>query len=608
MSRNGFPTTRPRRRPTSLACYECRRKHLKCDGAIPICTRCATGAIDCIYLPSRRGLPGRQHRASGSVGEQWRATMYEPDNTIPSPRSKHADTDHSSSQHPPCYVAVGSAGDMDSSSEQMRAAHSSTLFSAAERSSLLGLYYSHFHRSHPILAPRASLSAQLYPDFLVVAACLVGQHFTSPKPLQSALPAAIAMAVAAGGPDASHRMQAFILLALVSLGEHDMDRANECLEHAVSLATEADLVSLDRCSDSTLSITQHESLRRVWWELFAVDALLALLQSRPAKIVTRDPHTMPHVPRADVLYEASDLSTRQPSFAEFERRVFLPQPGDFCSHFYRAEALLMLRRAQPLFLGENVEPQELEAVCNAIASWSYHLPDSSFASPDDLEESDQMLIQAHLLVQVATIFVHLPRSNLLPSAPSAIDATCLSKGLQRMEKSVQHGTRAIAASRELCRIAATPFLQDIHSPVAVCGLLLGSAVQLSAASHYSTQKPRYSEQCRHRIVVMLGALKHIGKAWSSGRIALQRVQPFADAIFTPSSDNSFGDIRAIYGDSAYASSHPIGDATILEAPMDEQDLGLNMGTTSQDSLLDVNWFDFFQSVDPLSDLSVHNDV
>lgn len=611
MPENESPTTRPRRRPASLACYECRRKHLKCDGAMPICVRCASAAINCTYLPSRRGLTGRQDRAgrqdrvSGNAGGQWRASTYEPDNSFPSPGSQHTGTDHAGSQQPRYDAASRSAGDMDSSSGRT---HSSTLFSAAERSSLVGLYYSHFHRSHPMLAPRVSFSAQQYPDFLVVAACLVGHHFASSQPPESALPVAIAMAVAAGTADASHRIQAYILLALVSLGSHEMDRANECLDHAVALVTEVDLTSLDRSLQSDLPVAQRESLRRTWWELFAVDALLALLQSRPPKIAAQDPDTLPHVPRADVLYEAGDFSRRQPTFAEFERRIFLPQSCEFCSHFYRVEALLIVRRAQPLFTADNVEPQELEAVCNVIASWPYHLPDSSFALPDSLEDSDQILIQAHILVQVASIFLNLPRSSLPSSAPSAIDATCLSKGLQRMEKSTQHGTKAIAASKELCRIAATPFLQDIHSPMTICGFLLGSAVQLSIASHYRTHNPRYSEQCRHRIVVLLGALKQTGKAWASGRIALRRVQPFADAIFTSSNDNNSEDIRVLPGSNATATSVPAAEATTLEIPMNEQDLELNLGTTLQDGLSGVNWFDFFQSIDPSTDLSAYNVV
>ena len=42
-------------KPSALACLACRRKHLKCDGATPICGRCRKTQTECYYTPSRRG-------------------------------------------------------------------------------------------------------------------------------------------------------------------------------------------------------------------------------------------------------------------------------------------------------------------------------------------------------------------------------------------------------------------------------------------------------------------------------------------------------------------------------------------------------------------------
>ncbi|KAF4453475.1 hypothetical protein F53441_3860 [Fusarium austroafricanum] len=40
----------------SLACVPCRSKHIKCDGYLPLCTRCKTVGKPCRYVNSRRGI------------------------------------------------------------------------------------------------------------------------------------------------------------------------------------------------------------------------------------------------------------------------------------------------------------------------------------------------------------------------------------------------------------------------------------------------------------------------------------------------------------------------------------------------------------------------
>lgn len=606
MSSDDLPAPGSRKRPASLACYECRRKHLKCDGIMPICARCASAATNCTYLPSRRGQPFRQQSSSRNI--QWRAS-HEQHNPFLSPASQDARTgSHDNDPSQPLPITRPTAtGSTDGPFGPAGVAYSKFLFSSAERSHLVGLYYSHFHHSHPMLVPRAYFTTQRYPDFLVVAISLVGHHFASTKPPESALFTAISMIISAGGADNGYRVQAFILLALVSLGSHDMSRANDCLDHAVSLAMEANLNTLDSRLQDTPPSVMRESLRRTWWELFTVDALLALLQGRVPRIKAADPDRLPYLPSAEALYEVGNLSSRQPSYAEFERRFFLQQYGEFSSHFYRIEAVFILRRVLPLFTGDIVDPQELEAVCNAIASWPYHLPDSSFALSEPLGDCDQILTQAHLLVQVASIFLHFPRSSLPSSNPSAIDVTCLSKGLPRLERSTQHGIRAIAASRELCHIASIPSLRDSHSPMAVCGFLLGSAVQLSTASSYKTQNSHHSQQCRHRIVLMLGALKHIGKVWSSGQTALHHVQPFADLVFTTSNDRGFESAR-IPSSGDINTAPNSSENTTLEEVTGSQDLEPGMGSTVQDNSLAFDWFNFFQTVDPPGDFSAYDTV
>jgi hypothetical protein len=589
------PATRAQRRPASLACYQCRRKHLKCDGAMPVCARCTSTATTCTYLPSRRGLSGRQEQhQNGTTG----ATQHRP---RPPPSSSSATSSALRETHG--QTRSPSRADASFDTAGTAQAHANSLFSSTERTHLIGQYYSHFHRSHPMLVPRAQFYNQHYPEFLVVTCCVVGHHFAS-RPSEACISTAVSMAISAEGADVIFRIQAFILLALVFLGSHEMGRANDCLDRAASLSREARLDSSDTCNSQDSATTlQREYARRTFWELYAVDSILALLEARPPKLKTQSPQNLPFVPHADSSYEAGDLGTAQRSYADFERRLFLQDTVAFSAHFYRIEAANLVRRVCHLFTRNDADLQELESASNDIASWFYNLTDSSFTSPESPEESDQILLQAHLLVQVASIFLHFPRSNLPSSGPSAVDVTCLRKALPGMENSRQHAIKSIAASKELCHIASMPSMQESHSPLAICGFLLGCAVQLSAASLFKTPDSD-QKQCRNRVVLMLGALRYIGKAWPGAQSALHHLQPFADTVFTTPSHCNPQDTRIASGD---VSQDMIGssEAALHNNVASEYDPEPMMSSALQENPLDINWFDFFQPDDTSGQLPMY---
>ena len=78
---------RPRQAPPSLlACIACRKKHLKCDAQMPVCSRCENKNIECVWTQSRRGYKGPR-RSTQAVPE--------PVETLPN---------SSSDPHPPSIV------------------------------------------------------------------------------------------------------------------------------------------------------------------------------------------------------------------------------------------------------------------------------------------------------------------------------------------------------------------------------------------------------------------------------------------------------------------------------------------------------------------------
>ena len=47
-------------RPSPVACLQCRRKHLRCNGTTPVCERCVASGIECSYEKSKRGCKGKK--------------------------------------------------------------------------------------------------------------------------------------------------------------------------------------------------------------------------------------------------------------------------------------------------------------------------------------------------------------------------------------------------------------------------------------------------------------------------------------------------------------------------------------------------------------------
>lgn len=564
----------PRSRPAPLACYSCRRKHLKCDGASPVCSRCSYVGAICTYVPSRRGRSARIRKSYPSNPAQ-QAT----------PPHIEASSEGNLVQDNPAVASASSA------------ANTCNPFTSAETSHLVSLYYSRFHRSHPMLVPSAHFSAQQYPDYLVLAVCLVGHHFASHRPSTSLIRTAASLAESSHGADhVHHQIQTLILCALItSSASKQSSLADNYITKAAQLAWASNLHCLDTniAHDAARSIEQ-ESLRRTWWELYIVDAVLALLRHRPPSFPSASSSSQPLMPCPEIHYETGKLGGENLAHADFENRVLMQTPPEFSSYSYRIHAAVIIRRVCPLLVGGDLDPDELEAADQAIAAWNLDSPKASFASCDSGGEVDHMLLQAHLLVQVATLFLHVPRTNLPLSAPRAMDVTCLGGGNQGTETCGLHIIKSVAASKEICDLATIPWLQDSHTPLLICGFVLGCAVQLAVASSRSgTNSPKLIQQCRHRVVLLLSALKYLGATWPLAQDALSRFQPVASAVFSPlmagkhdESNRQTDSCITVEGSaSEVGQQYNSGDSVQNAIPMGEDDP------------CNIDWFDFFASVD-----------
>lgn len=572
-----------RKRPAPLACQECRNKHIKCDGASPACGRCSSLGHRCRYVPSRRGIYARMQPRHLSR-----------DITTPSVNVGAASPGTSALNAPSTSTSGPSFTRTSPGTDNLNVdLHS--LLSSTQQSHLVGLYYSHFHPSHPMLVPYSHFDAQEYPDYLVLATCLAGQHFSANSPSIATLRVAVALVSAQHESLALHRIQALLLFTLVFMGVENMGHADECIAQAASLAHNSDLRSTDtNLSMSVSSPSQsvkEESLRRTWWELYTVDALLALLRHRSPAFPYTTNHRMPHLPRAEELYDSDQLANAQLiPYADLELRTLAIPMHQISSYACRIEATDIVRRVCLLFIGQESDLDAMETISDLIAAWNFNLSAASFTSPNLPGMVDNLLLQAHLLVQVAALFLYFPRSDLSVSAPAPVELTCIGKRTQAVESSGQHTLRAIAASKTLCHLATFPWLHAGNSPFMICGMVLGAAVQISAASCVQDRAPKSQfHNHRRKVVLMLTALEAIGKVWPLCLEILGIFRPIAGSVF----DMSQGVQRTNDRMNAPDSGIVIEEGCSGQS-RNQEDSGLNLFDAS---FHNMDWTDFFASFD-----------
>lgn len=515
----GEAAARSRPRPAALACQNCRHKHVKCDGGRPTCSRCSSAGAACIYLPSRRGQPAR----------------FDASHTTPLPPN--------SAHHLPATpIATSPAEYVDPQPNEAAGAPNLTtpetgaLFTAADTHRLVGLYYSRFHPSHPMLVPRAYFSAQRYPTYLIAAMCVVGHYFTSCPPSTSLVQKAFSLATSEHEPESIHRIQALILCAVSFSASSQVLLADDCIHRAVRVSRTTNLHRLDTEDVPQVSpgeMMQRESFRRTWWELYLLDAISALLRHRKPSLPATSSGGMPLLPCSESLYETGECCSSNLSRQDFERRILLSTSDSFSSQSYRIHAASIVRSVCPFLATVDMDPAELEAAEMAIAIWNLDPPNACLTSPDASDGIDNILLQAHLYVQVAALFLHVPRSKLPLAASAPLDKTCLRSCSLDTGADDHHTIKSIAASNELCTVAGMPWLREGHSLLLTCGFILGCAVQLSLISgRFTPSLPQKIRQNKYqKVLLMLSALKYMGRTWPVARNALSQLQAVADATF-----------------------------------------------------------------------------
>ncbi|PNS14564.1 hydroxyacylglutathione hydrolase [Sphaceloma murrayae] len=387
------------------------------------------------------------------------------------------------------------------------------------------LYYHHFHAHHPFLLPEAFANVQPWPEYLRQIVASIGARYCS-RNHDLDFRATMGPRLDACQDQTLEMVQARLLSAILLHAQAQPQCALYQLDKAIDVALRLGLHTEAFSNTQPCTLTA-ESARRTWWELYAVDCLLAAFHHKPT-FRTATISTTTHLPSDEPSYLAGLPNRSTLAANHLRHRLLLDTP--FSPYALRIEALTLLAR---VLSANDPSPSKHEdallSLDALLSSWHSSLP-----HPTSDRASAPLLFSAHTIVNMASIYLHLPRCS--HSLSSREDIACakanhrLAPFLDAASSSQSHASRALAAAKRISAHATSSSTdtdaESNQSPFFVCALVLMAVTFLSAMVGPSGGGASGEEWMVDRVaqaVGMLGAEAPRWGLWEKVRGQVRRV-------------------------------------------------------------------------------------
>jgi hypothetical protein len=394
---------------------------------------------------------------------------------------------------------------------------------------LLNLYYINFHGAHPILVPRARYDAVNYPYYLKAVVNFIGAHYAV-KFSGDSLRVEVARVLGDSAERTPEMVQALLLYAVALHARFEPNESIAAMSKAINIATGIGMNLIGFAAiNSNGDAVREESLRRTWWELFITDGYFAALH-RSDTLVTSDVDLAAFLPCDDSYYINNGMLPLAASLLQCESRNWDHQDTPYSSYAYRVGAIRILTRVSAVRDSNDVPASVIQDIDNAIASWKKGIPSDKTDIIDRNGNGDQLMFQAFAFINLATIMLHFPRSELPIGLPKSAEISCGPKHLQQVSAtSRQHAVKALTASCAMANLASLPM--DKHSPLFICGLVFACLTELAACYQYP--EDRSTQEKRDRVGLILSMLKSFRRNWAVAATASQMLRHLASDVFNP---------------------------------------------------------------------------
>ncbi|KAG9195049.1 hypothetical protein G6011_00169 [Alternaria panax] len=387
---------------------------------------------------------------------------------------------------------------------------------------LVNLYYLNFHPSHPILLPRDMYWQQEYPRYLKAIVQFIGGHFSHTASLDD-LRGSVTREFDQNHKDTVEMVQAGLLYTIIIFAQNSSEQGQIMLDTTIEVALRLGMHQRDFVTTHAGVLTVlEESIRRTWYELYVMDGCIAALL-RKSTFKTNTVNADVLLPCDDFTYEAG-MCFMPATMADFHGNVFAEEEKVFSSFCYRIEAVRLLGRVLTITGKHGVDRDLVQAVDNALAAFLYHLPRSKSEAEisNTFGDLDELMLQAHTIIQWSTILLHYPRGDLISPellTHDVLGANC-TKLLCPCNRQHIHSVKAIEASKIISMLAALRSTTQRHTPLFVYPLALAAVVQLSIGAMHDKSSRRCLDQHSDRVKLLLGVLKSMSRQWPAAGIVL----------------------------------------------------------------------------------------
>jgi hypothetical protein len=447
---------------------------------------------------------------------------------------------------------------------------------ASPTASFVQLYYSFFHRGHPIiLPPKYLVERRKTVPQLMAAIHYIGASFTPSAPTELLHLVVKKELFKQTTPANGFTVQALILYAIALHSNDNADEAAKILDRAIDMALKLGMnfeTFSKACGENDPVI--EESWRRTWWELYYLEGLIAGIHQAQGFRLFNEPTDVP-LPCEEVQYLTGNIPPIR-SLDEFDNRDFSETPLVYSSFAYRIEAIRVLGRVLAVGIGPDPNDPAVEGADTCLINWGLNLPKekSELLGPEG--KVDEMLFQAHMVINAATVYLHRPRSHLamsaVPDDTSCTPARSYAFPVRALEF---HTAKAIRAADTISKLLTLPTPLIRHTPFLTCVITMAAIVHLSACSFIL-----YGDQgtlAKERIRLSIGALKTLDEVWPVAGQVLNQVKGVAREVFALQPTN--------------ATQHPMGyiSENDIMRFVEEENVFENLGETDYYGLPGLEW-------------------
>ncbi|CVL06814.1 related to C6 transcription factor [Fusarium mangiferae] len=521
---------------SSLACLECRTKHVKCDAKQPRCSRCTAYDKACQYTASRRGGLDR-----AALTERRRRLAKNAD----------AQLDHIVSE---ISVAVSNEGitlgdesvtgaDCLEGFQQTSLPVPTPVLENRETpnfshggladDSLVKSYYANFHHLHPFAPPykhlvQLSQASAFNFSPLIASMRLIG-HIYDTHQWSESLSSAAEAQLSQSKPSDAVQVQARLLYSIALFWYTFRAEAKEQMDAAIDVAVKLEMHKKEFATtwgfgDSIMV----ECWRRTWWMLFIADASYA------GTLGTMNFKTLDVEPTAELPCEESDYESgtipAPKTLQDFDSREFDSEDVVFSSFAYLIGAVRCA--AQVIYMSPKCATKEdseaiIQSADSAFDAWLLLLPKDKKPVLKADGTIDELMFQAHLLIHVATIGIHRPLSDLRFNPVEKVSSCAREPPADTPKPNLinVHTTRILKSVNAQIQLLALPVRPFHHTPFTTCMVSEGTLALLSACTYML--KDQALAVARDQIRLTIGCLKAIGEVWPRTARNVKEIQTIA---------------------------------------------------------------------------------